>query len=129
MLRTARIITILTAVVLVSVAIWQRFLDPDVPVKKLTRAMEREIPAGSTKARIYEFLEAEHFAFSGYNVGPDPLYGLPEARRERKRYVTARIPVRGVIPYFGDYDIRLVFYFDEEELLSAYELQQLYDGP
>jgi hypothetical protein len=129
MRRAIRVIAILISVVIVSVVIWQRLLDPDAPVKKLTKRIGREVPAGSTKSRVYEFLESERFGFSGYDVGPDPLVGLPEARRERKRYIIAWKPVSGVMPYFGDYDMRIVFYFNEEELVSAYKLQQLYDGP
>jgi hypothetical protein len=112
-----------------SIIIWQRLLDPDIPLKKLTGSIEREIPAGSKTERVFEFLEARQFAFSGYNVGPDPLYGLPNESRERKRYITARLPVRSAVPYFDDYDIRIVFYFDEKELLSEYRLQQLHDVP
>jgi len=104
-------------------------VEPGIPLRKLTGSIEREIPAGSTRERVSEFLEARHFAFSGYNVEPDPLYGLPTESRERKRYITARLPVRNAVPFFADYDIRIVFYFDKEELLSEYKLQQLYDGP
>lgn len=126
--RAIKVIAILISVVIASVVIWQQLLDPDLPMKKLTKRIERQIPVGSTKGRVYEFLESEHFGFSGYNVGPDPLVGLPSESIERKRNVVAWTPVRKM-PYFGDYDIRIVFYFDEEELLSDYKLQQLYDGP
>jgi hypothetical protein len=128
MTRAIKVIAILIAIILASVVIWRQLLDPDLPVKKLTKRIERKIPVGSTRVRVNEFLESEHFGFSGYDVGPDPLVGLPSESIERKRYVVAWTPVR-TMPYFGDYDIRVVFYFDEEELLSDYKLQQLYDSP
>jgi hypothetical protein len=127
--RVIKSIAILIAIVVTATVIWQRLVDPKIPLRELTRSIEQEIPAGSTTVRVSELLEARHFVFSGYNVGPDPLYGLSNERRERKRYITARLPVRSAVPYFGDYDIHIVFYFDEKELLSEYRLQQLSDGP
>jgi hypothetical protein len=129
MRRALKIIVLVIAVVAASILAWRRFLDPNLPVEKITLLIQQEIPKGSTKARVYDFLDARSIPSSGYDVGPDPFYGLPSASRERKRYVTARIPVRGALPIFGDYDIQIVFYFDEDQRLSDYKLQQLYDGP
>jgi hypothetical protein len=95
----------------------------------LAKRIERQIPVGSTKSGVYDFLETGHFAFSGYNVGPDP-FKLPSENPERKRYITATVPVNGIIlAYFGYDQIQMVFYFDEEELLSDYKLRPIYDVP
>ena len=39
------------------------------------------------------------------------------------RYVVAWTPVRHMLS-FGDYELRVAFYFDEEELSSDHKLQQ-----
>ena len=126
--RAIRVIAFVTAVLIASVVFWRQFLDPDAPVRRLTRRIERRIPVGSTKGSVYDFLETGHFAFSGYNVGPDPIK-LPGENPERKRYITATVPVTGVMPCLSYDYIRIAFYFDEEELLSEYKLQPFSDSP
>ena len=128
MIRPFRVIAAIIALTILSIVIWRLFLDPELPVTRLAKRIDRQIPAGSTKGRVYEFLESEHLGFSGYNVGPDPLDDPMSQSRERKRYVLAWTLVRNELT-FSDYTLRIAFYFDDEELLSEYKTQQLYDKP
>lgn len=90
--------------------------------------IKREIPIGASKNEVYEFLNSRKINSSGYDVGPDPLYGLLDTARKRSRYVTAIIPQQPD-PNLSDYDIRIVFYFDENLRLIDYKLQQLDNVP
>src|ERR1700730_16946799 len=65
-----------------------------VTLQGIEEMIRKEIPLGSSKEQVYEFLDSRQIPSKGYDVGPDPLIGLSERLRERKRYVTARIPQR-----------------------------------
>ena len=99
-----------------------------VTLEGIDELIRSEIPIGSSKEQVYDFLDSRQIPSKGYDVGPDPLYGLPERLRERKRYVTARIPQRPD-PAVSEYDIRIVFYFDETLRLIDYKPQQLDNVP
>jgi hypothetical protein len=121
------LVTALTAGFFIAL-ITTRSNQTDITLQSVDELIKREIPIGASKKKVDEFLESRKIRYSGYNVGPDPLFGLPEDQRERKRYVTARIPQKPD-PSASEYDIRIVFYFDEDYRLIDYKLQQLDNVP
>jgi hypothetical protein len=105
------------------------FLSPSPTLGDVDSLIKKELPIGCSKDQVYSFLEARAIASGAYNVGPDPFLGLPMQERERKRYVTGWIPVSSSLPFVPSYHISIVFYFDEEQNLSGYNLQKLDDVP
>ena len=79
-----------------------------VTLEDIDELIRSEIPIGSSKEQVYDFLDSRQTNSSGYDVGPDPQYGLPDNLRERKRYVKARIP-QLPDPAASEYDICIVF--------------------
>jgi hypothetical protein len=99
-----------------------------VTFREMDELIKKEIPFESSHLKVCEFLNSRKINSSGYNVGLDPLYGLPTSKQERKRYITARIP-ENPDPSRSRYDIFVVFYFDEDQNLIDYKLQQLDNVP
>ena len=89
----------------------------------------KELPLGSTKQQVYDFLESRAIHSSQYQTGPDPLAGLPDKDRQWKRYMHAGISKQSYIPFVSNYTINIVFYFDENLKLEEFKLQKLDDVP
>ena len=99
---------------------------PRVTMKDIDRLIQKELPIGSSKAQVYEFLNSHKIRGAAYDVGPDPYIGVSTA--ERKRYVWARIPVPGTSLFNPDSYIHIYLYFDEQQNLSDYKLKQTDDN-
>ena len=89
----------------------------------------KELPPGSTKQQVYDFLEARAIQSGGYNAGPDPYVGLPDKDRQWKRYLVAWISKGSYVPFLPDYTLKIYFYFDENQTLDEFKLQKLDDVP
>ena len=119
MTRRAILFTIMP-VLLVSFVYILFFSKSD--VQKIANQIRKELPQGSSKQQVYDFLNSRKIPSSGYDAGPDPLAGLPDKDRQWRRYVVAWIPK-------GDYRIMIYFYFDEDQNLDTFILQRLDDVP
>jgi hypothetical protein len=119
MTKRAILITLMTAA-LVSL-IYILFFSKSA-VAEVNEEIRMELPQGSTKQQIYDFLNSRKIPSAGYDAGPDPLAGLPDEDRQWRRYVIAWIPKR-------DYRIMIYFYFDENQNLDTFTLQRLDDAP
>ena len=110
------------------VLIFTRADTSKVTVEGIDALIRKEIPIGSSKEQVYEFLDRHQLSSTAYDVGPDPLFGLRRDEREMKRYVTATI-FENPDPARSKYHIHVVFYFDEELKLIDYKMEQLDDVP
>ena len=97
-------------------------------VERLDDLVKRSVPLGSPKQLVYDFLDANAIRSSPYNAGPDPLVKLPDALREWRRYVDARLLKHRMAPWSPDYTIHLVFYFDESYRVTDYKVEK-FDRP
>ena len=90
--------------------------------------ISKELPRGSTKQQVFDFLEARRIRPGDYHAGPDPYVGLPDEDRQFKRCVRAIIVKNHkYVPFMTDYTIRIYFYFDENQNLEEFKLQRLDD--
>lgn len=91
--------------------------------------ISKELPTGSTKQQVYDFLESRAIQSGAYNAGPDPYVGLPEKDRQWKKFVVAWISKTSHVFFLPDYTIKIYFYFDENQNLDEFKLQKLDDVP
>jgi hypothetical protein len=94
---------------------------------EIDELIKRELPIGSSKVEVYNFMESRAIISSGYNVGPDPLDESEDD--EKVRYVIASIPMRSSLPFQGDSHIKIVFYFDEESNYIEHKVRRYYEVP
>ena len=126
MIKRVTIILVLGFLVAITAFIvmnWPTVMD------EIDELIRRELPKGSSKAEVYDFLDSRAIISSGYQVGPDPIDAVRANNEEKKRYVTASIPIRSWMPFQGDSHIRIVFYFDEEGSFIEHKLRRYYDVP
>ena len=124
-LKRATIILVIAGLVLIMGPLFVIWLSATDEIDELIR---RELPTGSSKLKVYDFLDSRVISSSGYQVEPDPLDSCPSEDEQKKRYVTASIPVRSGLPFRPD-SVKIVFYFDEEGRLIEYKLREHYDVP
>jgi hypothetical protein len=121
--------TLITTSIVITVSIIYFLFFSQSAMEDAQDLIRKELPPGSTKQQVYDFLEARDIQSGAYEAGPDPYAGLPDKDRQWKRYVVAWISKKSYVPFLPDYTIKIYFYFDENQNLEEFKLQKLDDVP
>jgi len=108
-----------------AVLIWGAYIVlPSSREAVVLEQIQNELPKGSSKDQVYDFLEARAIRFTPYNAGPDPAAPLPTEEREWKRFVTASIRTRRWLPFSPSRTTYVYFFFDENQKLNDVQVEQ-----
>jgi hypothetical protein len=94
-------------------------------LSEVDELIRNELPQGSSKQQVYDFLESGAIRSGAYNAGLDPFDGLAADNRQWRRYVVARINKKSYLPFKPNYTIYVYFYFDLNQNLDDFKLQKI----
>jgi hypothetical protein len=90
---------------------WLNFKQAKLTQQQAREIVDRELPTGTGKAVVKQFLDAKHWVYSDEGSTIQAI-----VRDESRNYLIRT-------------SIRIQFFFDANSKLVLYELQDLYTGP